>query len=89
MEDFMNVKETAVNNGANLATFMVNVSHVLQQDFNNDEMSVLDIKAHYHGLKYANEVIKLLPEFPDDILMKRIYSKITSIGAIHPPEMAA
>ena len=89
MEDFMNVKEKAVNNGANLATFMVNISNVLQQDFNNDEMSVLDIKAHYHGLKYANEVIKLLPEFPDDILMKRIYSKITSIGAIHPPEMAA
>jgi len=89
MEDFMNVKEIAVNNGANLSTFMVNISHVLQQDFENDEMSVLDIKAHYHGLKYANEVIKLLPKFPDDLLMKRIYSRITSIGAIHQQEMVA
>ena len=89
LEDFMNVKEIAVNNGANLATFMVNFSHILQQDFNNNEMSVLDIKAHFHGLKYTNEVFKLLPEFPDDILIKRIYSKITSIGAIHQYNMAA
>jgi len=29
-----------------------------RQDFNNNEISVLDIKAHYHGLKYAQEVIK-------------------------------
>jgi hypothetical protein len=89
MEDFMNIKKTAVNNGTNLSTFMVNVAHVLKKDFNNEDMSVLDIKAHYHGMKYANEVFKFLPEFPDDILIKRIYSKITSIGAIHPPEMAA
>lgn len=83
------MKEKAVNNGANLATFIVNVSHILYKDFNNDEMSVLDIKAHYHGMRYANEVIKLLPEFPDDILMKRIYSNITSIGAIQRQEIAA
>jgi len=89
LEDFMNITEIAVNNGANLATFMVNISHILQQDFNNDEMSVLDIKAHFHGLKYINEVFKLLPKFPDDILIKKIYSKITSIGAIHQCDIAA
>lgn len=89
MEDFMNIKETAVNNGINLSTFMVNVAHVLQKDFNNEEMSILDIKAHYHGMKYANEVFKLLPEYPDEILIKRIYSRITSIGAIHPSNMVA
>jgi len=75
-----NVKEIAVNNGANLSIFMLNISHILQQDFNTDEIGVLDIKAHYHRLKYANEVFKLLPKYPDDILMKRIYSSITSIG---------
>jgi len=89
MEDFMNIKETAVNNGANLATFMVNVSHIIHKDFNNENMSILDIKAHFHGLKYANEVFKLLPEYPDDNLIKRIYSRITSIGAIHQFEMVA
>jgi len=89
MEDFMNIKEIAVNNSTNLSTFMVNIAHFLKKDFNNVEVSVLDIKAHYHGMKYANEVFKLLPEFPDESLIKRIYSKITSIGAIHPPEMAA
>ena len=85
----MNVKEIAVNNGANLSTFMVNISHVIKKEFKNDEMSVLDIKAHYHGLKYADEVFKLLPEIPDDILIKQIYSKITSIGAIHQSKMVA
>jgi hypothetical protein len=89
LEDFMNVKEIAVNNGANLSTFMVNISHVIKKEFKNDEMSVLDIKAHYHGLKYADEVFKLLPEIPDDILIKQIYSKITSIGAIHQSKMVA
>ncbi|SFV51357.1 Mobile element protein [hydrothermal vent metagenome] len=58
MEDFMNIKKEAVNNGANLSTFMVNISLRSRQDFNNNEISVLDIKAHYHGLKYAQEVIK-------------------------------
>lgn len=89
MEDFMNVKESAVNNGANLSTLMVNIAHILQKDFNNDETSVLDIKAHYHGLKYTIEVFKLLPKFPDDVLIKQIYSKITSIGAIHQSKMVA
>jgi hypothetical protein len=89
MEDFMNVKEIAVNNGVNLSTFMVNIAHSLHKDFDNEEMSVLDMKAHFHGLKYAQEVFKLLPEFPDDILIKRIYSRITSIGAIHRQEMVA
>jgi len=32
MEDFMNVKEVAVNNGANLSTFMVNIAHSLHKD---------------------------------------------------------
>ena len=89
MEDFMNVKKTAVHNGINLSTFMVNISHILRKNFNNDETSVLDIKAHYHGLKYADEVFKLLPKFPDYSLIKQIYSKITSIGAIHQSEMVA
>ena len=89
MEDFMGIKEKAVHNSTNLSTFMVNIAHILQKDFNNEEMSILDIKAHYHGMKYANEVFKLLPEFPNEILIKRIYSRITSIGAIHPPDMAA
>ena len=89
MEDFMGIKEKAVHNSTNLSTFMVNIAHILQKDFNNEEMSILDIKAHYHGMKYANEVFKLLPEFPNEILIKRIYSRITSIGAIHPPDMVA
>jgi len=40
LEDYMNVKEKAVNNGANLSTFMVNISHILKKDFDNDKTSV-------------------------------------------------
>ena len=33
LEDFMNVKETAVTNAANLSFFMVNLSYALLQPF--------------------------------------------------------
>lgn len=89
LEDYMNVKEEAVNNSANLSTFMVNISHILKKDFDNEETSVLDIKASYHGIKYVNEVFKLLPEYPDDILIKKIFQEIGSIGAIHNSKMVA
>jgi hypothetical protein len=32
-------------------------------------MSILDLKAHYHGLKYVKEVFKLLPDFADKLLI--------------------
>ena len=36
LEDFMNVKETAVTNAANLSFFMVNLSYALLQPFRSD-----------------------------------------------------
>lgn len=63
LEDFMNVKETAVTNAANLSFFMVNFSYALLQPFRqqNPEYSILDLKSHYHGCRYAIETIKMLP----------------------------
>ena len=67
LEDFMNVKETAVTNAANLAFFMVNFSQALLQPFRqqNPEYSILDLKSHYRGWRYASETIKMLPQKPD------------------------
>ena len=53
LEDFMNVKETAVTNAANLSLFMVNFSAALLQPFRqqNPEYSILDLKSHYRGYR--------------------------------------
>ena len=86
LEDFMNVKETAVTNAANLALFMVNFSSALLQPFRhqNPEYSILDLKSHYRGYRYATETIKMLPEKPDAILLADIFQQIARLGAIHP-----
>jgi len=86
LEDFMNVKETAVTNAANLALFMVNFSFALAKPFRqpNPAFSILDLKAHYRGYRYATETIKMLPQKPDGILLAEIFQQIARLGAIHP-----
>lgn len=86
LEDFMNVKETAVTNAANLALFMVNFSAALAAPFHKQQsdFSVLDLKAHYRGYRYASEIIKMLLQKPDAILLAEIFQQIARLGAIHP-----
>jgi len=86
LDDFMNVKEAAVTNAANLSFFMVNFSSVLLRRYreNNPEFSVLDLKSHYRGCRYAAETIKLLPQKPDGILLAEIFEQIARLGMVHP-----
>jgi hypothetical protein len=86
LEDFMNINETAVTNAANLSFFMVNVSFALLQPFRqqNPDYSILDLKSHYRGCRYAIETIKMLPQKPDAILLANIFEQIAQLGAIHP-----
>ena len=86
LEDFMNVKETAVTNAANLSFFMVNFSYALLQPFRqqNPDYSILDLKSYYRGCRYASETIKMLPQKPDAILLAEIFQQIARLGAIHP-----
>jgi len=86
LEDFMNVQETAVTNAANLSFFMVNFSYALLQPFRQQQpdYSILDLKSHYRGCRYASETIKMLPEKPDAILLADIFRQIARLGAIHP-----
>ncbi len=86
LDDFMNVKETPVNNAANLSMFMVNVSAKLREMFGTPEhpgFGVLDIKARYRGLKYLQETLKILPQKPEAIVIDNIAEHLASIGAIH------
>jgi putative transposase len=86
LEDFMNVKETAVTNAANLSLFMVNVSYTLIQPFREcqPDYGVLDLKSHFRGMRYASEIINILPQKPDNILLHQIFEQLTLLGAIHP-----
>jgi putative transposase len=86
LEDFMNIEKTAVTNAANLAFFLVDLSQVLLRRFQhtNPEFSILDLKAHYHGYRYAVETIKMLPEKPDAIILADIFEQIARLGMIHP-----
>jgi len=89
LEDFMNTKKIAVYNWANFSTFMVNFVAILKKEkFKNSEMSSLDVKAHYHGIYYVNSVLKLLPKKLNNILIKILYEKISTVGAIYKHEEA-
>ncbi len=86
LEDFMNVKDTAVRNAANLALFMVNLVSVLLRDARQTDRqcSVLDLKAQYRGYTYVLETVKLLPEPPDEDIMAQIVRQVANLGRIHP-----
>ena len=86
LDDFMNVKQEAVTNAANLSFFMVNFSSVLLRQYrkNNPEFSVLDLKSHYRGYRYVAETIKLLPQKPEGILLAEIFQQIARLGMVHP-----
>jgi len=86
LDDFMNVKQAAVTNAANLSFFMVNFSTLLLRRFQalNPEFSVLDLKSHYRGCCYVSETIKLLPQKPEAILLAAVFEHIARLGMIHP-----
>jgi putative transposase len=85
LEDFMSVKERPVHNSANLAMFMVNVSHALIRPMRPQwpEFSVNDLKAWFRGRKYVVETLKLLPEMPDAICIEQVISQMAVLGRVN------
>ena len=85
LEDFMNVNARPVYNGANLAMFMVNVSHALMRPMRVQwsAFSVNDLKAWFRGQKYVVETLKLLPELPDPIFIDHVVSKMAELGRVN------
>jgi putative transposase len=78
VEDVMNVTQTAVTHAANLALFMVNVSHRLLGDLRQSDPAsgILDLKTQCRGYKYLTETIKMLPEKPAPVLLAQIFTKV-------------
>src|SRR4029450_7353366 len=60
---------TGEYNSANLAMFMVNVSHAVSHPLlpHWPEFSVNDLKTWFRSRKYVVETLKLLPEMPEPI----------------------
>jgi hypothetical protein len=85
LEDFMNINEQPLTNAVNLSFFMVNVSQALREKFRtvHSHFSIEDLKAHYRGLKYVEETLKLLPEKPNPILIQHISEEIAKLGSIN------
>ena len=88
LEDFMNINQTGVTNAANLSLLMVNLSQVLMCDFRPTDpaFGVLDLKSYYRGCRYATELLKILPQKPDDILIAQLFRNVAALGSIHAPK---
>ena len=85
LEDFMTVKQTPVYNSANLAMFMVNLSHAVMRPLQPHwpGMSVNDLKAWFRSRKYVVETLKLLPEMPDPIFIAQAIAQVAALGRVN------
>lgn len=83
LEDFMNINELPVYNGANLSMFMVNFSQVLLQNQSIGLLSINDLKTWFRGRKYVQKVLKLFPEKADPVFIKQLKNELSALGRIH------
>ncbi|RKU17295.1 hypothetical protein C6503_10995 [Candidatus Poribacteria bacterium] len=65
-----------------IAHFIARV-FLLALPIQNTDFSVLDLKAHYRGLKYLQETLKRLPQKPEPIVIDQLTEHLTAIGSIH------
>ena len=85
LEDFMTVKQTPVYNSANLAMFMVNLSHAVMRPLQPQwpGLSVNDLKAWFRSRKYVIETLKLLPEMPEPIFIDQAIAQVAALGRVN------
>ena len=83
----MVIKKLSVLNAANLSFFMVNISQGMLGKAN--QQSILDLKAYYHGLRYAEELFKLLAQNPQIINIEQLLDKLPVLGRINGKNIAA
>ena len=66
---------------------MVNVSQATLAI--SGEESILDLKARQHGLRYAQELFKILPKNTKPINIVQLFEKIPVLGRIHVKKIAS
>lgn len=87
LEDFMVIKKQAVFNAANLSLWMVNLSHAILE--RSEKKSILDLTSWYHGIRYAKEILKILPKNTKPINIMQLIEEIPMPGRIHREKLAA
>lgn len=85
LDDFMTIKPQSVTTSANLAMFMPNVAQALLRTFQQHQpnFSVNDLKAHYRGLKYVQEVLNLLPISPEPVSIEDFFANVLALGSVN------
>lgn len=84
LEDFMNVKETQVNNAANFSLFMVTFSQLLSARIEGiNKGSMLDLKTIFRARKYTRRIINSLGKNDDTFLIDDRIFQAAEIGRIH------
>ncbi|MCP4160699.1 MAG: transposase [Deltaproteobacteria bacterium] len=83
LEDFMNVNELPVYNGADLSMFMVNFSKISLQKQFTEISCANDLKTWFRGCKYVQKVLKLLPEKADQGFIDELNNQLSTLGFIH------
>jgi len=89
LEDFMNTTKVGVENAANLAFLMVNVSSKLLKNKAEKGVGINDLKTQFRGIKYAVLTLKKVVKKPEPILMKQIIEEVSRLGSIYQPKPTA
>ena len=85
LEDFMNIKQTQINNAANLSMFMVNLSQaLLRKKTGVFGKSINDLKSWFRASKYVETTLKLLGQNPDTILIENMTIQASRMGRVNP-----
>ena len=83
LEDFMNTSEVGVENAANLAFLMINVSAKLLNERAANCVGINDLKSEYRGIYYALETLKSVEPKAESNLIEKVIQAISRIGSIH------
>jgi hypothetical protein len=84
LEDFMNVKETQVNNAANFSLFMVTFSQLLSAKIEGvNRGSMLDLKTIFRARKYTRRIINSLGKNAEEFYIDDRVFQAAEIGRIH------
>jgi putative transposase len=83
LEDFMNITPRGVENAANLAFLMVNLSTKLLTERAADCRGINDLKSQFRGAYYALSTIKIVEPKAERILIEKVKKVISRIGSIH------
>ncbi len=83
LEDFMNTTEVGVENAANVAFLMVNLSANLLKERAENCVGINDLKSQFRGIFYALETLKLVEPKAESNLIEKVTEVICRIGSIH------